>query len=121
MTVKKTIIFILILTTCCSLFASMIPVNGFNDDSIFDSPALLAVTENKSVPFGVELKGYADIDMINFISNPAAAMHGVAEDLRNFLLNQDDQFLFGLSIYIGILNYLELPYDSIPFLTTDEV
>ena len=72
----------------------MIPVNGFYDDSIFDSPALLAVTENKSVPFGVELKGYADMDMINFISNPAAALNGVAEDLRNFLLNQDDQFLF---------------------------
>ena len=77
-----------------NLFASMIPVNGFNDDSIFDSPALLAVTENKRVPFGVELKGYADMDMINFISNPAAALNGVAEDLRNFLLNQDDQYLF---------------------------
>ena len=77
-----------------NLFASMIPVNGFNDDSIFDSPALLAVTENKRVPFGVELKGYTDMDMINFISNPAAALNGVAEDLRNFLLNQDDQYLF---------------------------
>lgn len=40
------------------------------------------------------------------------------EDAQKLL---DDQFLFGLSIYIGILNYLELPYDSIPFLTTDEV
>ena len=40
------------------------------------------------------------------------------EDSQKLL---DNQFLFGLSIYIGILNYLGLPYDSIPFLTTDEV
>ena len=40
------------------------------------------------------------------------------EDAQKLL---DNQFLFGLSIYIGILNYLGLPYDSIPFLTTDEV
>ena len=106
MPVKKSVIFILILAACCSLFASMIPVNGFNDDSIFDSPALLAITENGSVPFGVELKGYADMDMINFLSNPGAALNGVAEGLRNFLLNQDDQYLFdNYDVISSIFNF----------------
>ena len=51
-----------------SAFAAMIPVNSFDKDSIFTSPALLAVAENRNIPFGIELKGYADRDMINFIS-----------------------------------------------------
>ncbi len=40
------------------------------------------------------------------------------EDAQKLL---DDQFLFGLSIYIGILNYLDLEYDSIPFLIDEEI
>lgn len=72
----------------------MIPVNSFDDSSVFDSPALLAAMDGKSTPFGIELKGYADVDMMNFMANPGAALSGVAEDLRNYLLNQDDQYLY---------------------------
>ena len=76
------------------LFAAMIPVNSFDDSSVFDSPALLAAMDGMSTPFGIELKGYADVDMMNFMANPGAALSGVAEDLRNYLLDQNDQYLY---------------------------
>ena len=76
------------------LSAAMIPVNSFDDSSVFDSPALLAAMDEKSTPFGIELKGYADVDTMNFMANPGAALSGVAEDLRNYLLDQNDQYLY---------------------------
>ena len=74
--------------------AAMIPVSNPDDDTIFSSPALLASAENRTVSFGIELKGYADMDMIGFLSNPAPVLADAAEYLRDFLLEQDDQYLY---------------------------
>ena len=91
---KRLSFIVFVILTSVSLSAAMIPVNSFDDSSVFDSPALLAAMDGKSTPFGIELKGYADVDMMNFMANPGAALSGVAEDLRNYLLNQDDQYLY---------------------------
>lgn len=91
---KSIILLFLLIFLSESAFAAMIPVNSFDKDSIFTSPALLAVAENRNIPFGIELKGYADRDMINFISNPAATLSGAADYLRDYLLAQDDQYLY---------------------------
>ena len=64
----------------------MIPVRNFDLASIYDSPALLAATDDRSIPFGVELKGYADMDMVNFITNPAYALADAAVYLEDYFL-----------------------------------
>ena len=93
MLVRKFAAFGLIITACCSVFASIIPVNSFDDDSIFDSPALLASIEDKSTTFGIEFKSYVDMDMVNFLSDPAMALADAASYLKDFLLGQDAQYI----------------------------
>ena len=86
--------FLLFLVMSLNCFASMIPVRNFDLASIYDSPAILAATDDRSIPFGVELKGYADMDMVNFITNPAYALADAAVYLEDYFLEKDNQFLY---------------------------
>lgn len=72
--------------------ASFVPVKSMAADDIFRSPALLAHEENDS-GFGFSVGGYADIDMLNFIADPALTLGSAADYLRDELLGKDDQYL----------------------------
>ncbi len=85
-------LFILI-ASASALFAAWIPISDYDERTVFSSPALLASLDDRSIPFGIELKGYADMDMLNFISNPASVLQDAAEYVRTYLLDQDDQYL----------------------------
>ena len=93
---RKAFLYLIIFSFAVSGLYSidLIPVNGFDDKNIYSSPAILASLEDKKVPFGFELKGYADMDMINFISNPAPVLADAANYLEDYLLEKDDQYLY---------------------------
>ena len=95
MILKKAILYLLLLILAVSNIYSidLIPVRGYDDRTVFSSPALLAAEKDRDIPFGIELKGYADMDMLNFISNPATVLADAAVYLKDFLLDQDDQYL----------------------------
>ena len=92
---RKLLAAILLLAAAQSMAsASWIPISDYDEQTVFSSPALLASMDDRTIPFGIELKGYADMDMIDFISDPASVLQDAAEHLRTFLLDQDDQYLF---------------------------
>ena len=95
MILKKAILYLLLLILAVSNIYSidLIPVRGYDDRTVFSSPALLAAEKDRDITFGIELKGYADMDMLNFISNPATVLADAAVYLKDFLLDQDDQYL----------------------------
>ena len=83
---------VLALSLASSLFASsFIPVKG-TDDDIFSSPAFLAAVDDES-SFSIDISSYADMTMLEFISDPASALSDAADYLRGFLLDKDDQYL----------------------------
>ena len=90
---KRPLIILLLIISTASVHASLVPVQSFTRKTYYDSPATLADIEEK-VPFGINLKGYADLDFIRFIDNPAYALSGAATTVHDFLLSQDDQYLY---------------------------
>ena len=91
---RKTIASLLLLIASASIaYASWIPISDYDERTVFSSPALLASVPDRTVPFAIELKGYADMDMLDFLSDPASVLQDAAEYLRTFLLDQDDQYL----------------------------
>lgn len=60
---------LLFLSLCSSLSAAyFIPVKRIQDNDIFQSPALLAAEDNEN-NFSIDVKSYADFDMLEFFSD----------------------------------------------------
>lgn len=89
---QKIFILIFLIVLNLNIYAAFIPVSNIENKNIFYSPALLATIEREDIPFGVEVKDYADMDFINFISNPAEALSDASIYLKNYLLDKDDQY-----------------------------
>ena len=93
---------LLFLSLCSSLSATyFIPVKRIQDNDIFQSPALLAAEDNEN-NFSIDVKSYADFDMLEFFSDPASVLTDAAYYLRDFILDKDDQYL--LDNYDSIKN-----------------
>ncbi len=90
---KKAISLIAIILASAVLSAAVIPVRDTTDRTYFDSPARLAEIEEKS-PFGIQVKGYADMDMLNFIYKADTTLAVVADRIRMNLLDKSDEDLY---------------------------
>ncbi len=89
---RKAVLAVVSVLICTSLGASsFVPVKSVVPDDVFLSPALLA-REEKSGGFGFEISSYADIDALNFISDPGYTLSGAAAFLRDELLAEEDAY-----------------------------